>query len=153
MAKCLKCGTELVYIDDENINYCPNCGTIYQIAQIPEDFTEDELSDAHNKNIVTYEDTKHSKYDKMSVAPTIGGIISLIIYAICLACQYSAKTPVGVMVSAIFGAIALIISYFCFVYAIVYKCIDRYHIKTVAPMQDEIAELKKEIENLKKVIK
>ena len=150
MSKCFKCGNELVYVKEDNVNYCPKCGNIYKIATVPENFSEDELSETSTDNAVIYEDVKHSKYDKMSVAPTIGGIISIVIFAICLACQYTAKTPIGITVSAIFGAISSIVAYFCFAYAIIYKCIDRYHIQTIIPMQDEIAELKKEIENLKK---
>ncbi len=153
MAKCLKCGNELVYIEDDNVNYCPKCRTIYKIATIPEDFSEDELSKALTHTTVVYEDTKHSQYDKMSVVPTIGGIISLFILVICITCQYTSKTPIGIMVSAIFAAIASIVSYFCFAYAIIYKCVDKYHMQTIAPMQNEISELKKEIENLKKAIK
>lgn len=153
MAKCLKCGNELVYIEDENVNYCPKCGMIYKIANVPEDFSEDELSENPNDKVIVYEDKKHSQYDKMSIAPTIGGIICLFIFVICLTCQYTSTTPVGVMMSAIFGAISSIIACFCFAFAIIYRCIDKYHMQTVSPMQDEIAELKKEIERLKNQIK
>ena len=153
MAKCIKCGTELVYIEEKQIDFCPKCGSMYSAVKPLKDTAYEMSIESEEDNTIVVDNVKHTPYDKMSVGPTIGAIICAIGYIICLICQVTGKTFEGIIIAAIFGAIFSIGFTICLVFATIYSCIDKYHLKNVAPLQNEISELKKEIEKLKKELK
>lgn len=101
MAKCLKCGNELVYIEDDNVNYCPKCGEKYKTVSSPEQndiieltIQEENKTTIHNKEPKSlYEQFKSEIKQKHLIKPK--WLIHLIAIALIITCLAICATPIS----------------------------------------------------------
>lgn len=148
---CPKCGVETIYIEEQQACYCPKCGELYKDIKLLENIDFDESNNVSYdvEADVKYVETKSSQYAKMATPYIVSTVISLLIFIICFICQFTSITALGILLSRIFSMIFAFVFQCCLVLSIIYICIDKYHVDNIYPMQDEISELRKEIEDLK----
>ena len=117
MAKCVKCGNDLIYIDEEQVNYCPKCGAKYKTVSAKEpNETVEGINTETKKNTTnnaeplslfeqfkagiknhdnTTDELQHSSLAKIKRVIKPRWIVYLIAIALTITCLVVCATPIS----------------------------------------------------------